>query len=728
MKQKDSCVVIDKEIHDIKKEERLDEVTMVSPGCDEWKNLIPELLLGMVGCGGGAFVYEMASQERQPQRENEDKEDHGFVGTSGYARGDDGVMRETTGLVLSEIIDWVSDAEREQFNRLAKLGWYYHRLSEFAESSCVVSKPYHAAVGQGVLEVLDVYRQAMLKIEGCLVEERGKETSLWSLLPIEHAMAEFFQLFPFLVASVDYIAGNVARGEECPASCEIIQVFENAAQSGIPIVDGCAMRITWHCYQVLFKQMYAWMVHGKLVDPMGDFFIRMDEEGGGGQQGMSTIMTDRQSSKYIAADIIESRLPRSISISFARDILYVGQCARILGSLSENPSMHGGDDASDFATSLQQICTSRRETIDWISFKKLVHTHKMHISTKVWEEMHSADRNVQGHIDNLVDILLQRRGSLYSEIAMMMTTFASNDPDPNRAPEIVAHVFREAAYLDAFEGAIPGVIGNAFSMMWYDVTNPECVLPVWHPHYDENIYIPAYDAWDGVCLKYDLKWPMHLIFPVHIIRMYGALWQLMFRITRSLDHLKRIRPVLFKLSGEGIIQKDIDGIKTRDKKMVSMHHQLYRLLSTYANHLHVEIVSRSSKELQDIFGSSSSLIDAESKHMKFVTEMVEISCIDIRQVMGVLENMFSCVKSLAMQTQTQISTSAATNIAPNSLDDLYEYFWTKYNVFYQLLQSNRLQSGQRGEAIRRLLLKLNYNGFLDINAAKQLTTHQLHIT
>lgn len=681
---------------------------MVSAGCEEeWKNLVPELLLGLVGCGGGAFVY--TAMEDTPSCDEINK-------------------TEYSGLVLSDVVDWVSDAEREQFNRLAKLGWYYHRLSEYATSACRVdltkgSLPYHAAVGQGVLEVLDVYRQAVLKIEGCLLETTGGE-GLWSLLPLEHALAEFFQLFPFLDKSIKYIC---AGGEDRCRSRDIIHVFEKAGHSGIPIVDGCALRIAWHCYQVMLKQIYVWMVRGTVVDPTGDFFIHMEEDEGQHHGGLYGVVQEGRSSKYVAADVVEARLPTSISPSLARDILNVGQCARFLASLSRGSS----EEESEFAMSLNAVSTSRQENIDWIHFKHLVHAQKVHLSERVWKEMHSEERNLQGHIGDLVDALLQNRGSLYREVLLQLAPFVSSTPNPQRAADIASHVFKEAALLDEFDDAHLELgslaspwkrVGDTFSMTWYDVANVECVLPVWHPCYDETIFIPSYDAWDGLCMRYDVKWPMHLIFPAPSIRVYGAMWQLMFRLARCLDRLKSVRPLIYTIRKSDRLKR-FDGA---DRRIRTLYHHLYHLLSTYADHLHTEIVARSNDELRDILGSSSSLIDAESKHMKFVTEMVEISCMDTRQVMGVIENMFSCVTSLASLVEK--GGSMTTKEHDQSFNEIYNYFWSKYNVLYQLLQSGRLQSGQRGEAIRRLLLKLNYNGFLDTNAAKQLITHQLHIT
>ena len=340
-----------------------------------WKNLLPELLLALLGCSGGAFVYESVDIDAEVSATL-------LPAVSGGESWR--ASMKNTRLVLSDLVDWVSEAEREQINRLARLGWYYAWLVGYAtDLTAVVPKtsgrlrsrrsPYHVAVAQGCLEILDVYRQAVLNIESRVVEAgAGVGRALWSLLPLEEALSEFVELFQFLYDRIEriergehierseLIEGDGHDDEPCSArstrSPPAIEVFEEGARSGIPVVEGCSLRIAWHCYQVLFKQMHAWMVHGRLVDPEGDFFIHVEQR---------EPSTRALVSRYIDADVIASRLPAAISVPFAKDVLYVGQCTRILDSLRDNASTSLTDnDRSDpnddtFEDGLKKICLIR---------------------------------------------------------------------------------------------------------------------------------------------------------------------------------------------------------------------------------------------------------------------------------------------------------------------------------------------------------------------------------
>lgn len=725
------------------------------PDQPAWTNLLPELLLALLGCSGGAFVYTDLGDE-----------------DSGRETGETPPAAEALSnkrLVLADVVDWVSDAEREQLNRIVKLGWYYDwlygyavELTSFLLPPAVVVKegmgrvtpgrrgahhsPYQVAVAQACLELLNVYRQAVLGIEARLVDA-GADKTLWSLLPLEQALSEFAEIFPFLYERIS----GWTRGEHSCGCREILETFETAARSGMPVIEGCSLRIAWHCYQVLFKQMHAWMVHGRLVDPTGEFFIRME----------AGELDQRDSLRYISAGVVESRLPGSISLHFARDVLYVGQCTRILDSLSQSDQKSGqagyhveGDASSDgcarFEEDLKQIWTSALERLDWIALKNLVNARKLVLSDGVWTEMHHADRNLAGHVDDFVDVVLQNRGSLYANLVESVGSIACENPEPERAAALAAQLFREAAYFDHANGAhdvmsstgwvekrssmhlastvlreerVGGQTPAIVTMTWYDTRdNINGIVPVWHPKHDYDIHVPSYDKWDGLCIRYDMRWPMHLVFPVKAIRVYGALWQLMFRTSRALHDMQGVWAAM--------------KMQRQPREMIAMHHRLFHFLSTYAMYLQEEIVARSKGKIYSILTSSSSLIEAESKHMDFVAEIVQISCIDVKQVVGVLENMFTCVNSLAViahsdngsRQQGKLSTSTFGSASQLSdIDSISEVFLSKYNVWYQLLQSTPLQAGRRGEALRRLLLKMNFNGFMDRNAARQVDHHVIHL-
>lgn len=64
----------------------------------------------------------------------------------------------------------------------------------------------------------------------------------------------------------------------------VMRLLAAKSLSGMPAVQSCAQRLLWHCYQVMFKQLESWLVHGLLLDTEGEFFIQRlaDSAGGGG--------------------------------------------------------------------------------------------------------------------------------------------------------------------------------------------------------------------------------------------------------------------------------------------------------------------------------------------------------------------------------------------------------------------------------------------------------------
>lgn len=57
---------------------------------------------------------------------------------------------------------------------------------------------------------------------------------------------------------------------------------------------------------------------------------------------------------------------------------------------------------------------------------------------------------------------------------------------------------------------------------------------------------------------------------------------------------------------------------------------------------------------------------------------------------------------------------------PDKVAGLAAEFRRRANLLYTLLQSNKLQSSQRAPYLRQFLLRLNFNGFVENEAVKQL--------
>lgn len=174
---------------------------------------------------------------------------------------------------------------REQLNRLVSLGAHCAFLEAFVEAAAASAQGagaaaappcslYRLALANGVSELLDVYRSAVLRVEAHLAH-LGAGVPPPPLLTLQQFLLEFEGLLPEVAALV---AEAEARGG---GGAELMRLLAARAHSGVPALQACAQRLLWHCRQVLFKQLESWLVHGLLMDRGGEFFIQRTCGAGG---------------------------------------------------------------------------------------------------------------------------------------------------------------------------------------------------------------------------------------------------------------------------------------------------------------------------------------------------------------------------------------------------------------------------------------------------------------
>lgn len=136
---------------------------------------------------------------------------------------------------------------------------------------------YCLALANGVSELLDVYRAAVLRVEAHLTHLGDAPPP--PLLTLQQFLLEFEVLLPEVAALVAEVEGRGAGG------AEVMRLLAARAHSGVPAVQSCAQRLLWHCRQVLFKQLESWLVHGLLLDRGGEFFVQRAGAGAEAQHG-----------------------------------------------------------------------------------------------------------------------------------------------------------------------------------------------------------------------------------------------------------------------------------------------------------------------------------------------------------------------------------------------------------------------------------------------------------
>ncbi|CAN0921567.1 Gamma-tubulin complex component 4 homolog [Linum grandiflorum] len=257
---------------------------------------------------------------------------------------------------LAPDLSFLHPSDRDLVERIISLGFYYRELDRFASKSrnlsCVRSSyaspvaelssngtekekhsVYRRAIANGIVEILSIYRSAVLHIEQKLLSE-----TVPILATLTQGLNKFFVLLPPLYELVLEIERENVRGGQ------LLTLLHKRCHCGVPELQTCIQRLLWHGHQVMYNQLASWMVYGILQDHHGEFFIRRlerkDEKHSSSDHETSeryirmsaddASLTDWHSGFDTCLDMLPSYIPTNIADS----ILFAGKAIRIL----RNPS------------------------------------------------------------------------------------------------------------------------------------------------------------------------------------------------------------------------------------------------------------------------------------------------------------------------------------------------------------------------------------------------------
>ncbi|KAJ1428549.1 gamma-tubulin complex component protein, partial [Ochromonadaceae sp. CCMP2298] len=177
-------------------------------------------------------------------------------------------------------LDLLREAEREQINRLAPLGWLYAQISAFVDKHDVswgapTSRVYMVALVQGVRELLDEYVSDVSFLEQLVLAEGP--------VPLSQVL-QHMQKYLLVLPKLHSLLLNAER------STQPLLDFFTSVNTGSAGLQQVLDRLVLRLRAVLVKQIFAWMVHGELEDPGNEFFVqRRDGDGVGGTSVMGGV-------------------------------------------------------------------------------------------------------------------------------------------------------------------------------------------------------------------------------------------------------------------------------------------------------------------------------------------------------------------------------------------------------------------------------------------------------
>lgn len=681
---------------------------------------------------------------------------------------------------LASDISFIQPSQRDVIERIITLGFYYRELERFANKSRNLSwirssndtplartellkvkrekqSVYRRAIANGIVEVLSVYRSAVLQIEQKLLSD-----PLPILATVTQGLNKFFVLLPPLYELIVEVERDGACGGR------LLNLLHKRCHCGIPELQTCIQRLLWHGHQVMYNQLASWMVYGILHDQYGEFFISRQEDRVSDCETHSDIseklagmsidelsLTDWHSGFHISLDM----LPDYIPLSFAESILFAGKAVRVL----RNPSaafrfqdsvshQHKGpqgmqgfsgvniaqtddllhiqigeellplSDSDRIAGMLQELKDSSE--FHKRSFETAVNSIRSIAANHLWQlVVVRADLN--GHLKALKDYFLLAKGDFFQSFLEESRQLMRLPPRQSTAEADLMVPFQLAAiktigdedkYFSRVSLRMPSLVMN--------VKPSQLDLPKVKGYVDVDPGAPtststhmSLDGWDGIVLEYSVDWPLQLFFTQDVLSKYRKVFQYLLR-------LKRTQMELEKAWASAMHQDHSEFAKHRNdrtsvsqqrrqsfKPMWRIREHMAFLIRNLQFYIQVDVIESQWNILQSHIQNSHDFTELVGFHQEYLSALISQSFLDIGSVSRILDGIMKQCLQFCWKIESQES-----NETTVELEQIAEEFNKKSNSLYTILRSSRLAGSQRAPFLRRFLLRLNFNSFFEATA------------
>ncbi|XP_038879485.1 gamma-tubulin complex component 4 homolog [Benincasa hispida] len=734
--------------------------------------MLHELLLSLLGYTGDLIIDE--------------REHYNSLGLN-HLPLDAPISGEPT-FTLAPDISFLEPSERDLIQRIIVLGFYYRELDRFATKSRNLSwirsgngsslanstesskdkienpSVYRRAIANGIVEILSIYRSAVLHVEQKLLSE-----TVPILAIVTQGLDKFYVLFPPLHQLILEIEHDDIRGGQ------LLNLLHKRCHCGVPELQTCIQRLLWHGHQVMYNQLASWMVYGILQDKHGEFFIRRQDDRETNQgssvqdvsEKLGRLSTDESLTDWhLGFHICLDMLPDYIHMRVAESILFAGKAIRVLRNPSNAFWCQGAGNQSHshmprlplnikgntrnfplqkepfVATKLtgeELLLQSEADKIEAMlldlkessefrkrSFESAVDSIRAIAASHLWQlVVVRADLN--GHLKALKDYFLLAKGDFFQCFLEESRHLMRLPPRQSTAEADLMIPFQLAATkttseedryfsrvslrMPSFGVKVKSAQGDPKEKPFID-GNPGGAL--------SNLPLDmSLDGWDGVALEYYIDWPLQLFFTQEVLSKYCRVFQYLLRLKRTQMELEKSWASLMHQDHADFANNrnaQFDGSispqqRQRFRRMWRVREHMAFLIRNLQFYIQVDVIESQWNILQDHIQDSHDFTELVGFHQEYLSALISQSFLDIGSVSRILDGIMKLCLQFCWSLENQDGSSD-----PSELEHLTEEFNKKSNSLYTILRSSRLVGSQRAPFLRRFLMRLNFNSFFEATA------------
>ncbi|CAK9175334.1 unnamed protein product [Ilex paraguariensis] len=729
--------------------------------------MLHELLLALLGYTGDLIIDEREHQE-----------------SLGIHLSPDAPISEQRTFKLAPDISFIEPSDRDVIESLITLGFYYRELDRFATKSRNLSwirsanehplsraselsklkketqSVYRRAIANGIVEVLSVYRSAVLQVEQQLLSD-----SLPILATVTQGLNKFSMLLPPLYEIILEIERDGISGGR------LLNLLHKRCHCGVPELQACIQRLLWHGHQVMYNQLASWMVYGILHDPYEEFFISRQEDRDTEHDSSPDVLEKlaRMSTNdvslsdwHLGFHISLDMLPEYIPMRVAESVLFAGKAVRVLRnpspafrfhdspshpqiprgsqriqgfmerlSFQKDPSMDTkliGEELlpQSEADKIEAMLQDLKESSEFHkrSFENAVDSIRAIAASHLWQlVVVRADLN--GHLKALKNYFLLAKGDFFQSFLEESRQLMCLPPRQSTAEAALMVPFQLAAiktigdedkYFSRVSLRMPS-FGVSVKSSQVDLSKAK-VHTDGEPGAQPDMFSEmSIDGWDGIALEYSVDWPLQLFFTQEVLSKYRRIFQYLLRLKRTQMELEKSWASVMHQGHSHFAEHRNDRMSCRQHftPMWRVREHMAFLIRNLQFYIQVDVIESQWNVLQAHIQDSHDFTELVGFHQEYLSALVSQSFLDIGSVSRILDSIMKLCLQFCWKIENQESNGNTVE-----LEHITEEFNKKSNSLYTILRSSRLAGSQRAPFLRRFLLRLNFNSFFEATARSVL--------
>ncbi|KPJ14748.1 Gamma-tubulin complex component 4 [Papilio machaon] len=478
----------------------------------------------------------------------------------------------------------------------------------------------------------------------------------------------YVEKFQGLFNTINKIIGTIK--ERRLSGCEILSLTHQNILNGNEMVHSAILRIFSCINNVFINQLCAWLLYGELKDPYEEFFIYRNKKDDLSETVLSTpsipntcnktlVTTLQQTSLDCGYNINPGMIPYFMPLSLAQEILFIGKTVILFGfdprkvkksNITLNSTLmplHKLDydsrrftiweeKESEFHSKLQQL--KEPEVFEVYNLRCVVREIKECVTKHLWtvavEEAH-----LLHELRLMKDFYLLGRGELFLEL-LRLTAHMLDKPTTRTSTRVGKDKFRKAKekarvkkcfntvaqkvaycrdeerseYMNhAFQLAARAVfLSNSADIEKFSFELPY-VKPIAdataNSSLDDDSSVVA-DGWSTIILKYDFKWPLHLLFAPEVLARYNDMFRLLLRIKKTQHDLH----ALWKTYKQ-----------SRRFAVCQLHNKLMFLMDNLQHYLQADVLESNFSRLMDAVNKTNDFEKLKEAHATFLADILSQS-------------------------------------------------------------------------------------------------------